>query len=144
VKDQAREAVFAQRAAELARKEGLAKLAAWKAAPASAELPAAVVVSRQETQKLPTAVVDAAMRADPGALPRFEGVDLGMQGYAVVKVDKVIPRAAPAADALVKEREQVARAFAGAESAAYYELLKERFKVKMKAPKPGGATTPQQ
>jgi peptidyl-prolyl cis-trans isomerase D len=144
VKDQAREAVVAQRAAELARKEGLAKLAAWKAAPASAELPAAVVVSRQETQKLPNAVVDAAMRADPGALPRFEGVDLGMQGYAVVKVDKVIPRAAPAADALVKEREQVARAFAGAESAAYYELLKERFKVKMKAPKPGGATTPQQ
>ena len=53
-------------------------------------------------------------------------------------------RAAPAADAVQKEREQVARAFAGAETAAYYELLKERFKVKIKVPKPGAGTTPQQ
>lgn len=137
VKDQVRERLVAQRAAELARKEGEAKLAAWKSAPASAELPGAVVVSRQDTQKLPAAVIDAALRADPAALPAFAGVDLGREGYAVVKVNKAIPRDPPAADVAQKERDQIARAYAGAESQAYYNLLKDRFKTQIKVPKPG-------
>ena len=48
-----RERLVAARAAELAKKEGMEKLAAWKANPASASLPAAVSVSRQQTQKQP-------------------------------------------------------------------------------------------
>jgi peptidyl-prolyl cis-trans isomerase D len=137
VKEQVRERLVAQRAAELAKKEGEAKLAAWKSAPANAEMPAAIVVSRQETQKLPGPIVDAALRADPTALPALVGVDLGREGYAVVKVTKAIPRDPPAADVAQKEREQIARAYAGAESQAYVELLKERFKAQIKAPKPG-------
>ena len=66
------------------------------------------------------------------------GVDLGREGYAVVKVAKAIPRDPPAADVAQKERDQIARAYAGAESQAYVELLKERFKAQIKVPKPSG------
>ncbi|MBA2673118.1 SurA N-terminal domain-containing protein [Ramlibacter sp.] len=136
VKDQVRTQWIAERAAELARKDGQAKLAAWKAAPAGATLPEAVVVSRQDPQKLQRQVVEAVLRADPAALPAWVGVDLGAQGYAVAKVGKVLPRTAPPADQAKQEMDQYGRAWASAESMAYYELLKERFKVQMKVPKP--------
>jgi peptidyl-prolyl cis-trans isomerase D len=104
VKDIVRQRWLAQRAAEEARKEGVAKLAAWKAAPASATgLAAPVVVSREQTQKLPNPVIDAALRADASTLPAFAGVDLGSQGYAIVKVEKVVPRDAPV-EAAVRSR----------------------------------------
>ncbi|MCX7256873.1 MAG: peptidyl-prolyl cis-trans isomerase, partial [Polaromonas sp.] len=62
VKDLVRQRWLAQRSADEARKEGVAKLAAWKAAPATATLAAPVLVSREQTQQLPMAVVDAALR----------------------------------------------------------------------------------
>jgi hypothetical protein len=54
VRERVRERLLAARGAELARKDGQEKLAAWKAAPATAGLPEAVVVSRAETRKLRT------------------------------------------------------------------------------------------
>jgi peptidyl-prolyl cis-trans isomerase D len=136
VKDRVRERVVATRAAELAKKDGAEKLAAWKAAPASATLPAAVTVSRQEAQQVPGPVVEAALRADPAALPAFMGVDLGAQGYAIVKVNKAVPREQPAPDVAQQERQQYGQWWASAEALAYYNLLKERFKVEILAPKP--------
>jgi peptidyl-prolyl cis-trans isomerase D len=138
VKDKVRERVVAARAAELAKKDGAEKLAAWKANPASANLPAAVAVSRQETQQQPQAVVEAALRADPAALPAFAGVDLGEQGYAVVKVGKVVTREAPAADAVKLQSQQYAQWWSSAETLAYYNMLKDRFKVQIKIVKPIG------
>jgi len=138
VKEQARVHVVAARAAELAKKDGTEKLAAWKANPASANLPAAVAVSRQETQKHPGAVVEAALRADPAALPVWTGVDLGEQGYAVVKVNKIVPRPAPAPEVAKQEIQQYAQWWASAENLAYYAMLKERFKAQIKVPKPTG------
>lgn len=143
VKDQVRARLVAQRAAELARKEGEAKLAAWKAAPTGAALPAAIVVSRADTQKQPEPVVEAALRADPAALPAFVGVDLADQGYAVVKVNKAVPRDPPPADAAKQEASQYARSWANAESLAYYELLRERFKAQIKVPKPAASLSVQ-
>lgn len=140
VKAQVRERVVAQKAAELARKEGADKLAAWKAAPASASLPAAVALSRQDTAQQPREVVEAALRADPAALPAWVGVDLGAEGYAVVKVNKVLPREAPPAQQAQLEQQQYARAWTAAESLAYYNMLKDRFKVQIKAPKPAEVT----
>ena len=52
----------------------------------------AVVVSRDQTQNLPRAVVDAALRASPDNLPAWVSADLGSQGTAVVKVLRIIPR----------------------------------------------------
>ena len=137
-RDRVRERVVATRAAELAKKDGMEKLAAWKANPASADLPAAVTLSRQETQKQPAPVVEAALRADPTALPAFAGVELGEQGYAVVRVNKVLPREAPPEAVAKQDREQYVQAWGSAENLAYYNLLKERLKVQIMAPKPSG------
>lgn len=140
VKEVVRQRWLAQRGAEEARKEGAAKLAAWKAAAASAVgLSASVVVSREQTQKLPNPVIDAALRADPGTLPAFVGVDLGSSGYAIVKVGKVVPRDVPVEAAVKQQRGQYAQWWTSAENLAYYNGLKERFKAEILVSKPAPA-----
>ncbi|MBC7548138.1 MAG: SurA N-terminal domain-containing protein, partial [Polaromonas sp.] len=139
VKLNVRQRWTAQRSAEEAKKEGEAKLAAWKAAPASAVFPASVVVSRDQTQQQPAAVIDAALRADISGLPAapvLTGVDLGSQGYAVLKVDKVLPRDVQPAAASLQARQQYAQAWTAAESLAYYNTLKDRFKTEILVPRP--------
>ncbi len=138
VKDSVRQRVVATRASELAKKEGIEKLAAWKATPASATLPAAIAVSRQEMQKQSPAVVEAALRADPATLPAFAGVDLGGEGYAVVRVTKVLAREAPPEALAKQERGQYLQAWAAAENMAYYNLLKDRLKAQVLVAKPSG------
>jgi peptidyl-prolyl cis-trans isomerase D len=141
VRSVVRERVVAARATELARKEGMEKMAAWKAAPAAATMPAAVVVSRDQSQTLPQALVSAALHADTTTLPVFAGVDLGAQGYAVVRVNKIVPRPAPAEAAAKQDRAQYAQWWTGAENQAYYGLLKERFKAEIMASRPARTTT---
>lgn len=136
VKDAVRMRWLAQRGAEEARKDGEAKLAAWKAAPATASLPAAFVISRNQAQQLPVPLVDAAMRAETAVLPSFSGVDLGAQGYAIVKVGKVVPRDAPLEAVAKQERTQYGQWWTSAESLAYYNGLKARFKAEILVPKP--------
>ncbi|MBK9235639.1 MAG: SurA N-terminal domain-containing protein [Rhodoferax sp.] len=136
VRANVRERVVASRANELAKKDGADKLAVWKSNPAAASLPAAVVVSRDRPQNLPQPVLNAALRADTSVLPGFVGVDLGEQGYAVVKVNKTVPRDAPAAEAAKQDRAQYAQWWGVAEGQAYYALLKDRFKVQIKVPRP--------
>ncbi len=138
VKAQVRERVVANKAAELAKKEGAAKLATWKATPATAELPPApVILGRQGgDDKQPREIVEAALRADASKLPALVGVDLGADGYAVVKVNKVLARDTPKPEQLQQEVGQYTRAWSTAETLAYYEILKERFKVQINVPKP--------
>ncbi|MHB1200705.1 MAG: SurA N-terminal domain-containing protein [Polaromonas sp.] len=136
VKDLVRQRWLGQRGAEEARKEGIARLAAWKAAPASAVMPAPLLVSRAQTQQLPAPVIDVALRADASALPVFAGVDLGAQGYAIVKVNKVVSRDVPAEAAAKQERNQYAQWWTSAENLAYYNGLKERFKAEILVAKP--------
>ncbi|HUR88772.1 MAG TPA: SurA N-terminal domain-containing protein [Ramlibacter sp.] len=135
VKDKVRARVIAAKSAELAKKDGMDKLKAWKANPASASLLAPELVSRQEG-KQPKDVLEAALRADPTALPSLVGVDLGDKGYAIVKVNKVVARDAPAPDAAKVEQEQYERWWASAEGLAYYNLLKTRFKAQILVAKP--------
>ncbi|MCC2633039.1 MAG: Rotamase [Ramlibacter sp.] len=141
VKAQVREQVVNAKAAELARKDGAAKLAAWKAAPASATLPGAESVSRMDRGRQPPEVVEAALRTDPGQLPALVGVDLGANGYAVVKVNRVLPREAPPPAQAQQEQQQYTRAWSAAEAQAYYELLKDRFKVQVLVEKPKDSVT---
>ncbi len=136
VKDIVRQRWLAQRGAEEARKDGIAKLAAWKAAPATAVLPETLAVSRDRPQKQPLQVIDAALRADASALPALAGVDLGAQGYVIVKVLKVLPREASLEAAAKQERTQYSQWWTTAESLAYYNTLKERFKADIKIAKP--------
>jgi peptidyl-prolyl cis-trans isomerase D len=136
VKAQVREQVVAQKAAELARKEGQEKLEAWKKAPDTATLPPAVAITRQDAGKQPRPVIEAALRADPATLPAWVGVDLGKDGYAVLKIVKVLPRDTPPAEQAKQEQAQYTRAWTNAETLAYYESLKARYKAQIKVEKP--------
>ena len=140
VRTSVREKLVAQRSIELAKKDGADKLAAWKASPAPATLPAAVVVSRDQPQNVPQQVLEAALRADTAALPVIMGIDLGAQGYAVLKVNAAVARTVPADPVAKQELAQYSQGWTGAENLAYYNLLKERFKAQIKVPKPERAT----
>ena len=137
VSDRARLLLIAEKSAELARKDAEAKKAAWtgNAAPAAGLAPA-VVVSRDQTQNLPRAVVDAALRASPDNLPAWVSADLGSQGTAVVKVLRIIPREGADAQQAAQQRQQLQQWWTTAEGFAYYEMLKERFKVQIKPNRP--------
>jgi peptidyl-prolyl cis-trans isomerase D len=130
VKARVLQQVKAIQSAERARQEGSAKLTEWKASPENAKLPASVVISREDKQQQPATIVEAALRASTQTLPAWVGVDLGTSGYAVVKVEKIVPR--DAAQNRARERDQYAQWWASAEGLAYYRLLKEKFKVEIK------------
>lgn len=135
VKSRVQEMWVFEQSAKAAREEGAAKLAAWKAKPDEAVLPAAVIVSRDQSNKQPSAVVEATLRASTQTLPAWVGVDLGKDGYAVVKVEKIVPREASSAQNRDRERHQYAQWWAAAEGLAYYRLLKEKYKADIKTPR---------
>lgn len=136
VREQVKARWMTDRAAELARQEGAKQLAQWQAKPDEAKLDEAVTVSRRDAGKLPAAVLNAALRADPAALPAFKGVDLGAEGYAIVKVTQVLPRQELSATEQGQARGQYTQWWSSAEGLAYYKLLQERLKVKFKVSKP--------
>ena len=136
VKANARQLLIQAKSAELAKAEGQARLAAWKTDVAQANLGEAVTVSRDQAPAWPQAVIDAALRADPSKMPALLGVDLGLQGFAVVGVNKIMPRPEATAQQSEQSRQQFARLWGQAESQAYLASLKAQFKVEMLAQKP--------
>jgi peptidyl-prolyl cis-trans isomerase D len=80
-------------------------------------------------------MIDAALRADSSKLPVFVGVNLNDQGYAVIKVNKLLERETKA-DSAKQDRQQYTQWWTNAESMAYYNGLKERFKAEIKVTKP--------
>ncbi|TNF62938.1 MAG: peptidyl-prolyl cis-trans isomerase [Burkholderiales bacterium] len=143
VRDQVRERLVAQRAAELARAEGERRLEAWRSGGQPESLGPVLTVSREAPQGLPPAVLTAALSAPAGALPAWQGVPLGEAGYAVVKVEKVLPRQ-PRTEAALAEQElaQYSRLWSAAEAQAYYDTLYARFKVRVLVPNPSGSAPP--
>jgi len=130
VKEGVRDGLIQQQSAALARKEGEARVAALSKAPGEA-LPVSLTLSRVQAQGAPRSVIDAVLRADPAKLPVVTGVDLGSQGYVVLRVTKVVPRETlPGGDAQMQA--QYTQAWAAAESLAYQEALKKRFKAEIK------------
>jgi peptidyl-prolyl cis-trans isomerase D len=61
---------------------------------------------------------------------------LGASGYAIVKVEKVVPRDVPVEAAVKQQRNQYAQWWTSAENLAYYNGLKERFKAEILVAKP--------
>ncbi len=140
VQAQVRQRYVAEKAAELARMEGQAKRAAWAENAASATgLSAPMVVARDLPLNQPRAVLDAVLGANTDTLPAWTGVDLGAQGYAVAKVNRVVPPEAPEPQLAQQRQQQYAQWWSTAEGLAYYETLKQRFKVQIKAPRPAPA-----
>jgi len=131
VREAVRARLLDEQSAALARKEGEARLTALRQAPAES-LPNTLTISRRQTQGLPAPLVDAVLRADATQLPALAGVDLGAQGYVVLRVTQVLPReATPGGDEPL--RLQYAQAWAAAEADAYLGTLRKRFKVDIKA-----------
>lgn len=133
VKDRVRQQVISQLALERAKQEGQSSLAQWKTAPDKAKLASSVVVSREQKQQIPDAVIEAALRANTQTLPAWLGVDLGGGGYAVIKVEKILPRESINAQQQMRERLQYMQWWAGAEEASYYRWLQDKFKVEIKS-----------
>ena len=131
VMPQVRERVMAEQAAAAARKLGQAKLATLRAGGDASALPAAVVLSRASSQTQPRALVDAVLRADATQLPQWLGVDLGDAGYAVVRLLAVKPVVADSPE-LAQLLPRYAQAWGAAESQAYYNALKARYKASVK------------
>ena len=130
VKEGVRNRLIQQQSAALARKEGEARKEALAKAPTET-LPVTLTLSRTQAQGAPRGVIDAVMRADASKLPVVTGVDLGAQGYVVLRVTKVVPREIPpGGDAPLQS--QYTQAWAAAESLAYQEALKKRFKAEIK------------
>jgi len=136
VKAKAHDLYVAQKAAELARQDAQAKLEAWKADAAGAKLAAPIVVSRQDAKGQVPAVLNAAMHAKVGEAASWVGVDLGNDGYTIVRVNKVVPRSEDSAEMRLRQKQEFERYQANAETLAYYEMLKERFKAQIKVPRP--------
>jgi peptidyl-prolyl cis-trans isomerase D len=140
VQDKVRQSWLEQAALAAARQAGLDKLTAWKADAAQASLGKAEVLTRSAANKWPPALLEAVMLAPAQPLPAWVGADLGAQGYAVARVNKVLP--SPDLTSRQQERAQLAQWMSTAEGLAYYNYLKERYKVVIKEPRPSPGAQP--
>jgi peptidyl-prolyl cis-trans isomerase D len=99
-------------------------------------LPNAIVLSREKSQKQLPQVVDAVLKADPAKLPVVTGVDLGAQGYAVVRVIKVLPPEADNKELMAQAQQQFTQLWGAAETLAYLAHLKSVLKAEILVAKP--------
>jgi peptidyl-prolyl cis-trans isomerase D len=133
VKDLVKRSLTQDKAAEMAKAQGEQKVASLKT---SADgLPNAVVLSREKNQKQLPQVVDAVLRADPNKLPAVSGVDLGAQGYAVIRVTKVLPPE-DNKDLMKQAQQQFTQLWGSAETLAYLAELKALLKTEILVTKP--------
>ena len=132
VKDAVRARWVAQRAVELAQAQGEQSLAAWKGGAAASGLGESRTISRVAALGLSPEAINAVMSASAQALPAWVGVKLPNQGYVVIQVEQVLP-----AEGLGQAQDQqYAQAWTAAESKAYVDSLKSRFKAQILAPAP--------
>ncbi|WP_277398056.1 SurA N-terminal domain-containing protein [Paraburkholderia sp. Tr-20389] len=131
VKDAVRQKVVAQQAADLARKEGEAKLADLQRSKSTDGFSSALKVSRNDAQGVPPAALGAIYKADAQKLPAYVGVDLGADGYAIYRVNSIVQPAPTDAQRLTSAQQQIASVNAQAEAEAYLDALRARSKVKM-------------
>ncbi|CAG9173051.1 Peptidyl-prolyl cis-trans isomerase D [Cupriavidus laharis] len=124
----------AQQAAELARKDGEARLEALKKSDSAQGFGTVTMVSRAKAEGMEPKAVEAIMRADASKLPAVVGVDLGANGYAVYRITKVTQPQQANDGQRQAEAQQLAQLAGQTELGAYYESLKARSKVKILRP----------
>ncbi|KWF28214.1 peptidylprolyl isomerase [Burkholderia diffusa] len=131
IKDAVRQKVVAEQAAELAKKDGAAKLAELQKSKSADGFTAAQKVSRTQSQGLTPAALSAVYKIDAKTLPAYVGVDLGADGYAIYRVNAVIPGTAVDPQQLAAAQQQMAQVEAQSEGEAYLAALRDRSKVKL-------------
>jgi len=140
VKDDVRVQYIQEESLKLAKSEGQSKFSEWKSKPELAQVGSPLVVSRDQAQGQPQALIDAALRADPVKVPSLVGVDLGPQGYALVRLNKLVPRDPLTSQQQDQSRQQFARLLASAEANAYLVYLRAQFKVELLVAQPKTST----
>ncbi|WP_175793937.1 SurA N-terminal domain-containing protein [Burkholderia ambifaria] len=131
IKDAVRQKVVAEQAAELAKKDGAAKLAELQKSKSADGFTAVQKVSRMQSQGLTPAALSAVYKVDAKTLPAYVGVDLGADGYAIYRVNAVIPGTAVDPQQLAAAQQQLAQVDAQSEGEAYLAALRDRSKVKL-------------
>ncbi|MET3819967.1 MULTISPECIES: SurA N-terminal domain-containing protein [Burkholderia] len=131
IKDAVRQKVVAEQAAELAKKDGAAKLAELQKSKSADGFTAVQKVSRMQSQGLTPAALSAVYKVDAKTLPAYVGVDLGADGYAIYRVNAVIPGTAVDPQQLAAAQQQMAQVEAQSEGEAYLAALRDRSKVKL-------------
>ncbi|NUX51998.1 SurA N-terminal domain-containing protein [Paraburkholderia youngii] len=129
VKDSVRQKVIAEQANEAAHKDGAAKLAEFEKSKATAGFSSPLKVSRNDAQGVPPAALSAIYKVDAQKLPAYVGVDLGDDGYAIYRVNQIVPPAATDAQHLAVAQQQIAQVDAQSQAEAYLKALRERSKV---------------
>jgi peptidyl-prolyl cis-trans isomerase D len=130
VREQVKARVVASQASALARKDGEARLAQLRK-DGSGDLPEKITLSRMTPMALPRETLEALLAADTAKLPVYVGADVGDQGYLVARVDKVLPRDGAGEDAK-RMNAQYQQAVANAETRAYLDALKARYKAELR------------
>ena len=133
VKANVRTHLVQQLAVAQATKAGQERVTALQKGGSTAGMDAALVVSRAVPRELPRKVLEGILSADAAKLPVYLGVEAGDGSYLVARIDKVLPRDPAVVDAK-RAAQQYAQAWSGAESQAYFNALKTRFKAVVKAP----------
>lgn len=131
VQAQVRERWIAAESVKAARADADQKLALWKQSPDKSQLPAAVQMSRRLVFSQPPAVLDSALRVPEKQLPAWTVVDIGAEGTALLKINKVLPLQITPQE--IQETENQFGGYWGkAEADAYYESLKTKYKVEFR------------
>ena len=125
VKDQIADQLRRREAVGLAEKEGMAKLEQLKKGEnAAVAWGAPKMVSRRSAQGLPAEMLRQVVAADTSKLPAYIGVAVPDQGYAIIRISKVVEGQAPADEKQVEARATAAQGAADYES--YIASLKGR------------------
>ncbi len=136
VKQQLQTKVSAIQAAAQTRQMGVDKLAALQKTQATEGFSAPITVSHANAKGLPPAAMTAIFKADFNAptqgkaAPKYVGVDLGLGGYAIYRINAVHT---PTIDShlLVSAQQQLAQMNGQSEMNAYLASLRARSKVKV-------------
>lgn len=132
-----RAAAIAQESAQLAAEDGRAKAAAWAADTAAFPKTPAQIISRQSgLGTLPSVVVTQALQAKTETLPAVFGVDLGAEGWAVVKLNRVLPETSLSAAQRQAAQLSYQRVWDEADLAAYQQSLQTRMGARFEVKRP--------
>jgi peptidyl-prolyl cis-trans isomerase D len=119
-------------AARLAREDGAAKLAELQKGGKPALLWSAPrVVGTREAQGLPAEALRGVFGADPRKLPAYVGVARGDEGYAIVRVTRVIAPEARTEAQKAADTVNAQRSAGGEQFGAWVESLRTRAKVEI-------------
>ena len=131
IKDAVKAEYIAEQAAKLARKDGAAKLAELQKSKSTAGFGAEQKISRTDAQGISPLALSAIFKADDTKLPGYVGVDLGNDGYAIYRINSVVPPAPIDPNRLTAAQRQLAQVDAQTQLEAYMASLRKRSKVKL-------------